>query len=171
MCIGGNPLLCQGITPLPSKSCIELESVHDKVKIPWRPELVDNPQTQNVIQNLSNIGLLRAENNCTIFPGECLQMKVPPTIAALGDVKVFVSPRVSKSKMVFIDDNRFEESLFPLPGLTHIIDGHVMLPNPSSLPVNVSKNQQLADIRIVSNNPVVNQTKVTEQFYPSPELL
>ena len=169
VCIGGNPLLCQGITPLPSKRCIELESVHDKVKIPWRPDLVDNQQTQNVIQNLSNIGLLRAENNCTIFPGECLQMKVPPTIAALGDVRVFVSPRVSKAKTVFIDDNRFEESLFPLPGLTHIIDGHVMLPNPSSLPVHISKNQQLADIRILSNNPVVNQTKVTEQFYPRPK--
>ena len=44
-----------------------------------------------------------------------------------------------------------------------------MLPNPSSLPVHISKNQQLADIRILSNNPVVNQTKVTEQFYPRPK--
>ena len=164
VCIGGNPLLCQGITPLPSKRCIELEANQEKVKIPWRPELLDNLQSENIVRNSSNIGLLRSDTSCTIFPGESLQVKVPPTIAALGDVKIFISPRVSKAKIAFIDDNRFEETLFPLPGFSHVIDGHVMLPNPSSVPVNVAKNQQLADIRIVSNTPAVNPTSVTEQF-------
>ena len=169
VCIGGNPLLCQGITPLPSKRCIELEANQEKVKIPWRPELLDNLQSKNIVQNSSNIGLLRSDSSCTIFPGESLQVKVPPTISALGDVKIFISPRVSKAKIAFIDDNRFEEALFPLPGFSHVIDGHVMLPNPSSFPVNVSKNQQLADIRIVSNTAAVNPTSVTEQFYPRPK--
>ena len=35
VCIGGNPLLCQGITPLPSKRCIELEANREKVKTSW----------------------------------------------------------------------------------------------------------------------------------------
>ena len=169
VCIGGNPLLCQGITPLPSKRCIELESDQEKVMIPWRPELTNGPQSQNVVQNFSKLGLLHSETNVTIFPGECLQVKVPPTIASVGDIKVFVSPPVSKARMVFTDDSRFKESLFPLPGFTHVINGHVMLPNPSSFPVNVSKNQQLADIRLVSENLAVNPTTVTEQFYPRPK--
>ena len=51
----------------------------------------------------------------------------------------------------------------------HVIDGHVKLPNPSNFPVNISKNHQLADIRFVSNDPAINQTNVTEQFYPRPK--
>lgn len=163
VCIGGNPFLCQGITPLPSKRCILLESNQDSVKIPWRPELVDKS-----CQNFANVGLLRTEENSTIFPGDFLKIKAPPTIAMLGDVKVFISPRNSKAKMIFMNENRMEETIFPLPGFTHVVDGHVMLPNSSNFPVNISKNQQLADIRIVSNRPSVCPTTVTEQFYPRP---
>ena len=93
VCIGGNPFLCQGITPLPSKRCILLESNQDSVKIPWRPELVDKS-----CQNFANVGLLRTEENSTIFPGDFLKIKAPPTIAMLGDVKVFISPRNSKPR-------------------------------------------------------------------------
>ena len=35
ICIAGNPMLCQGITPMPSKRCIMLESGTRKQKIPW----------------------------------------------------------------------------------------------------------------------------------------
>ena len=70
--------------------------------------------------------------------------------------------------MTFMDENRVEETLFPLPGFTHIIDGNVMLPNSSNFPVSISKNQHLADIRMVSNRPSVFPTTVTEQFYPRP---
>ena len=157
--------------PLPSKKCIELECNQDKVRIPWRPKLRDNPQNQQMLKNFSNIGLLRSDTNCTVFPGESLQVKVPPTIAALGDIRVFVSPRGSKAKMIFMNDNKVEEALFPFPGFTHVIDGHVKLPNPSNFPVNISKNHQLADVRFVSNNLAINQTNVTEQFYPRPRML
>ena len=116
-------------------------------------------------QNFANVGLLRTEENSTIFPGDFLKIKAPPTIAMLGDVKVFISPRNSKAKMIFMNENRMEETIFPLPGFTHVVDGHVMLPNSSNFPVNISKNQQLADIRIVSNYPSVRHTTATEQFY------
>ena len=163
VCIGGNPFLCQGITPLPSKRCILLESNQDSLRIPWRPELGNNN-----CQNFTSVGLWRTEESCTIFPGDFLQVKAPPTIAMLGDVRVFISPRNSKAKMTFMDENRIEETMFPLPGFTHVIDGNVMLPNTSNFPVIISKNLQLADVRMVSDRPFVGPTSVTEQFYPRP---
>ena len=56
ICIAGNPMLCQGITPMPSKRCIMLESGTRKQKIPWRPDFVSNN-----CQNMSQVGILRSE--------------------------------------------------------------------------------------------------------------
>ena len=166
-------MLCQGITPMPSKKCILLESGNKKQRIPWRPDFVSNN-----CQNMSHVGILRSEVACTVFPGDFLKIKAPPTIALLGDTKVFISPRISKARMNFQDKNksRFEETLFPLPRISHVIDGNIFLPNPSSFPVIISKNDQLADVRLVSSSEKskpdmsgVLRTAVTDQFYPRPK--
>ena len=53
ICIAGNPMLCQGITPMPSKKCILLESGNKKQRIPWRPDVVSNN-----CQNMSHVCIL-----------------------------------------------------------------------------------------------------------------
>ena len=114
---------------------------------------------------------MRSDSACTIYPGEFLKMKVPPQFTVSGDKTVFVSPRPSTARMNFVDTNctRVESQFFPLPQITHIIDGHVYLPNSSDFPVNILKNQHLADLRVGSlSEENVGQT-VTEQYYPRPK--
>ena len=96
---------------IPSRNCILIEADNKKKKIPWRPGL----ENKNC-QNLSQSGILRSETGCTIFSGECLRLKAPPNIAFLGDVRIFISPRNSKARMTFKndDDTKFEETICPL---------------------------------------------------------
>ena len=174
ICIAGNPMLCQGITPMPSKSCILVENGNLRQRIPWRPDFATNGN-----QNMSHVGILRSDTACTVFPGDFVRLKAPPSIAMLGDAKIFITPRNSKARMYFQDENktRFEETLFPLPRISHVINGDIYLPNSSNFPVNISRNDQLADIRLISNpgNPQVNvmsgvfRTSVTDEFYARPK--
>ena len=174
ICIAGNPMLCQGITPMPSKRCILVENGNLRQKIPWRPDFATNGN-----QNMSHVGILRSDTACTVFPGDFVRLKAPPSIAMLGDAKIFITPRNSKARMYFQDENksRFEETLFPLPRISHVINGDIYLPNSSNFPVNISRNDQLADIRLISNpgKSQVNvmsgvfRTSVTDEFYARPK--
>ena len=155
---------------MPARKCIMIESNNKKQKIPWRPDT----RIQNCHDPVQ-IGILRSDSNCTVFPGDFLKVKAPPSIALLGDARIFISPRNSKARMTFIDQNntKFENTLFPLPKISHVINGDIFLPNSSTFPVIVSKNDQLADIRIMSSSPEVSNDilnlSVTEQFYARPK--
>ena len=166
VCIGGNPLLRQGITPLPSKKCILMENSTSKQYVPWRPDL-----DKNKAGSIPVAGLLRSESTCTVYPGECLKVKVQPQLINNGDASVFISPRPSSAMMNFVDskNTRMESQFFPLPQFTNIIDGHVYLPNTSNFPVNVLKNQHLADLRIGLLSEDKGEKSITEQFYPRPK--
>ena len=128
---------------------------------------------------MSHVGILRSDTACTVFPGDFVRLKAPPSIAMLGDAKIFITPRNSKARMYFQDENktRFEETLFPLPRISHVINGDIYLPNSSNFPVNISRNDQLADIRLISNpgKSHVNvmsgvfRTSVTDKFYARPK--
>ena len=169
----GNPFMEQGIIPNPVDKCIEIRSQYSLPRfVPWRS---DSQETLNLV---GNTFLLRSSDQMTIYPGELYEMDAPQELSGLGDCEVLLTPRSarnSKTSFVFQDEHQCEIQQFPPPALTSIIGGKIRIENPSLLPVNIPKNEHLADIKLVTVCSVQGQATIShvkqnvKPLYPRPK--
>ena len=163
--IAGNPFLQQGINPITYKNITEIISKDGSIRtIPWRP--------MKTVPNRPTISLLRTPEKVTVFPDEYFEIEAPPEVARYESSEILLLPRMhSKTKVVDCspltqprpspphspnDPNpdhwpAYDLVPFPPPQFTHIVGGKIRILNTSPLPVKISKNDQIANIRIVSD--------------------
>ena len=178
--IAGNPFLEQGINPITYKNITEIVSKNGSIRtIPWRP--------LKALPNKPMISLLRVPEKITIYPDEFLEVTAPPEMSKFESSEILLLPRLtSKAKMVECtpitqprtrythnpSDNNpdswpaYELVPFPPPQFTHIVSGKIRILNSSPLPITINRNDQIADIRLVSDQymPQYDPT-----LYPRPK--
>ena len=144
--IGGNPLLDQGINPVTYRDEIDIVTNEGTIrKLPWRP------RTSNHLSP-PNIGILRCQESVTLYPGDFMDVKVPPAFQSVGDAEVLVRPRSNSSVYsVCMSSTKYNMDLFPQPEYTWMIQGRIRLLNRSSLPVIIPRHRHFADISLVSS--------------------
>ena len=164
--IAGNPFLQQGINPITYKNITEIVTKDGSIRtIPWRPI--------KTLPSKPTIALLRIPEKITVYPDEYLEIDAPPEMSKYESSEILLLPRMhSKSKAVDclpltqpkppplhnpsdpIPDAWPAYNLvpFPPPQFTHIVGGKIRILNTSPLPVTISKNEQIADIRFVSDH-------------------
>ena len=176
--IAGNPFLAQGINPITYKNITEIVSRDGSIRtIPWRPV--------KSVPNKPIISLLRVPQKVTIYPDEFLDISVPSEMAKFESSEILLLPRMqSKAKMVEISIDKnpvntegssdsysdswssYEIVPFPPPQFSHIVGGKIRILNPSPLPITINKNDQIADIRLVTDqDPIL----FDQSLYPKPK--
>ena len=176
--IAGNPFLAHGINPITYKNITEIVSSDGTIRtIPWRPvkSLPAKPM----------ISLLRIPQKVTVYPDEFLDIPVPPEMARFESSEILLLPRMqSKAKMLNISLptkpvltdgsseshpetwSSYEFVPFPPPQFSHIVGGKIRILNPSPLPITVNKNDQIADIRLVTDHDPI---QFDQSLYPKPK--
>lgn len=84
---------------------------------------------------------------------------------------MLVAPRLSKSSKtsyMFDESQHYVMQQFPPHALTSVVGGKIRLENTSAFPVNISKNEHLADIRLLTNQPHKSSNKFGP-LYPRPK--
>ena len=114
--IGGNPLLDQGINPVTYRDEIDIVTNEGTIrKLPWRP------RTSNHLSP-PNIGILRCQESVTLYPGDFMDVQVPPAFQSVGDAEVLVRPRSNSSVYsVCMSSTKYNMDLFPQPEYTWMI--------------------------------------------------
>ena len=176
--IAGNPFLAQGINPITYKNITEIVSSDGTIRtIPWRPvkSLPAKPM----------ISLLRIPQKVTVYPDEFLDIPVSPEMVRFESSEILLLPRMqSKAKMLNISLptkpvltdgsseshpetwSSYEFVPFPPPQFSHIVGGKIRILNPSPLPITVNKNDQIADIRLVTDQDPI---QFDQSLYPKPK--
>ena len=149
--IGGNPLLDQGINPVTYRNEIDIVTAQGSIrKLPWRP-----PTSHHNFG--PRIGILRCEESVTLYPGEFLEIQAPPPFQSLGTAEVLVRPRATSNIFsVCMTTTKYDMAIFPSPEYTWMIQGRVRIPNTSSLPLNIPKHRQIADISLVCSSAILS---------------
>ena len=176
--IAGNPFLEQGINPITYKNITEILRDGSIRTIPWRPI--------KTLPSKPTISLLRVPEKITVYPDEYFEIEAPPEVAKYDASEILLLPRMhSKTRIVDCshitqprpspphspsDPNpdhwpAYDLVPFPPPQFTHIVGGKIRILNTSPLPVTISKNDQIADIRFVSDQ---NSPSFDPALYPRP---